>query len=127
VEFLRAHAAGTLACDFFTVETIGLWRLYVLFVIEVERRRVHLVGITAHPRGEWVTQAARNLLMDLEDHSSRFRFLVRDRVAKFTAAFDAAFVAAGIEALKIPPRAPSRERLLRALGAHRPQGCGKVS
>jgi len=63
-----------LACDFFTVETVGLTRLYVLFFAELDRRRVHLAGITAHPTGAWVTQAARNLLMDLDEHVGRFRF-----------------------------------------------------
>jgi putative transposase len=105
-EFVRAQAAGMLACEFFTVETVGLSRLYVLFVVELDRRRVHLAGITAHPTGEWVAQAARNLLMDLDEHAHRLRFLIRDRDAKFTAPFDAVVAAAGIATVKIPPRAP---------------------
>jgi len=87
--FLQAQTGGMLARDFLTVETIGLTRLCILFVIELDRRRVHLAGITAHPTGAWVTQAARNLLMDLDGHVERFRFLIRDRDAKFTSAFEA--------------------------------------
>jgi transposase InsO family protein len=84
---------------------VGLTRLYVLFVVDLHRRRVQLAGITAHPTGAWVAQAARYLLMDLNEHARRFRFLIRDRDTKFTVGFDAVFAAAGVEILRIPPRA----------------------
>ena len=86
--FLRQQAAGIMACDFFTVDTIWLRRLYVLFFIELDTRRVHLAGVTVYPDGAWVAQQARNLLLVIAERGQQLRFLVRDRDAKLTRSFD---------------------------------------
>jgi putative transposase len=104
--FLRQQTAGIVACDFFTVETVWLRRLDVLFFIELDTRRVHLGGVTANPDGRWVTQQARNLLLVLEERGRRVRFLLHDRDAKFSRSFDDVFGSEGAEVLPTPVRAP---------------------
>ena len=86
-----------LACDFFETVTLGGTRLYVLAVIEHASRRIRILGATPHPTASWLVQAARNLVMDLEDVGSRARFLIQDRDGKFPGLFDAVLNDAGIE------------------------------
>jgi transposase InsO family protein len=118
-EFLRQQAASTLACDFFTVETLALRRFYVLFFIELASRRVHLAGCTTNPTGGWVSQQARNL--SFSGVLERTRFLIHDRDSKFSGTFDEIFRSEGIRVIRTPIRAPQAnayaERFVRTVRA----------
>jgi putative transposase len=120
--FLAAHAATALACDFAHVDcAVTLKRVYVFFVIELETRYVHVLGVTANPDGAWTAQCARNFLMDLGERAEKFKVLLRDRGGQFTDTFDQVLAGAGIEVVKTPPRCPRAnayaERWIRTLRA----------
>jgi putative transposase len=120
-EFLRAQAQSMIAADFFTVETVWLRRLYVLFFIELGTRRVHLAGCTANPSGAWVAQQARQFGWTLCERSEPARFLIHDRDSKFTLDFDSVFRCEGLEIIRTPIRAPKAnavaERFVRTVRA----------
>jgi putative transposase len=105
--FLRQHAETVLAADFFTVDTVWLRRLYVLFFVSIGTRRVEYIACTRNPDAAWMTQQARNLLMDLDDRGQRPRFLIHDRDRKFSRAFDAIFRSNGITVIRTPIQAPN--------------------
>jgi putative transposase len=105
-QFLKAQATGILACDFFTVETIRLQTLYVLFFMELSTRRVHVAGVTEHPDSAWVTQQARNLFLRRDTGAASLCFLIHDRDTKFTASFDQVFRTEGIGPVLTPFRCP---------------------
>jgi hypothetical protein len=111
-----------LACDFFPVDcAVRLQRIYVFFVLEVGNRSVRLLGTTPNPDGRWTTQQIRNLVIDLGDHLTQFRILVRDRAGQFAASFDAVLAEVGIRVVRIPPRCPRAncfaERFVRTIRA----------
>ncbi|MEO8425252.1 MAG: integrase core domain-containing protein [Actinomycetota bacterium] len=118
-EFLKAQAEGIMACDFFTVETVFLRTLYVLFFVELSTRRVRIAGVTSNPDAVWVTQQARNLSM--ADDLDNVRHLIRDRDSKFTASFDEVFRSEGGHVILTPIRAPKAnafaERFVRTIRA----------
>jgi hypothetical protein len=104
---MRTYKDQILACDFFTLETIRLQTLYVLFFIELGSRRVHFAGITAHPNKIWFTQQARQLVWELDGRETPLRFLIHDNDRKFTDAFDTVFESEAFHIIHTPYQAPN--------------------
>ena len=115
-EFLAAQAKGLFGCDFFSVDTVLLRRLYVLFFVHHDTRIVRIAGVTAQPATDWVAQQAPNTSMELTEQAAALKLLVRDRDAKFTASFDAVFAADGIRIIKTPVRAPRANAIAERVG-----------
>jgi putative transposase len=110
--FLRSQAEAILAADFFEAVTLTGARMYVLAVIEHATRRVRILGATAHPTAAWVTQAGRNLVMDLQDAGCRARFLIRDRDGRYPALFDAILADTGITVVLSGVRMPRMNAIM---------------
>ena len=114
-------------CDFFTVETLRLQTVFVLFFIELQTRRVFVAGCTEHPSAAWVTQQARHLTRFLDEAEPRRILLIHDRDAKFPTAFDAVFRAEGVRVVRTPVRAPRANAVAeRWVGALRSECLGCV-
>ena len=111
-DFLRSQADALLASDFLETMTLTGTRMYVLAVIEHASRRIRILGATAHPTAAWVTPAAKNLVMDLEDTGCRARFLIRDRDGRFSALFDAVLADAGIDVVLSGVRMPRMNSIM---------------
>jgi hypothetical protein len=105
-EFIRSQAQSMIACDFFTVDTVSLRRIYVLFFIELSTRRVHLAGMAEKPNGAWTAQQARNFVFSLGERERPLECLVRDNDGKFTSAFDSVFNTERTRVIRTPVRAP---------------------
>ena len=111
-QFLRSQAEAILACDFFAVDLLDGTQAHVLTVIGHATRRIRILGVTLHPTGDWTTQQARNLIMDLGDQAQQFKFMIRDRGSNFTAAFDAILAGGGIRTVRCNVRTPRMKPLV---------------